>query len=392
MRLLICNKSVDFPTFSNECHTNVTNDEISVSNYAIDVDRIVHSAFFNRGSDKTQVFSFFRNDDVTRRASHAQLVSRIARNIGRALRLNLDLIEAISIGHDIGHTPFGHKGEEYLNKLLYENTGKHFNHNVHSVRVLKDITGTNLSLQTFDGILCHNGEKAFCEYRPVNLENFDEFDEIIKQCYATENFIKTLRPSTLEGCVVRISDIIAYLGKDRQDAARLGITNKGDYKGHVIGTTNKDIISNIICNVIKCSIGKDYISMDEEVYDDIEAMRTENGELIYQKEEVGNIYAETVEPMMIKLYHSFKDDFEKREVSSPLFKHYLNNYIVQGFYQPKDESGKLRFKKEPDEIVTDYIASMTDDYFVDVFKYMFPDDSLNESVQYIEYFDERYMR
>lgn len=146
-------------------------------NYAVDVDRILHHALYNRGADKTQVFSFYRNDDITRRAAHVQLVSRIARIIGRALRLNLDLIEAIAIGHDIGHTPFGHKGEEFLSELYYAHAKKHFRHNVHSVRILKTIRPANLTLQTLDGILCHNGEKAFSEYAPAPLYSFEELEK-----------------------------------------------------------------------------------------------------------------------------------------------------------------------------------------------------------------------
>ena len=110
--------------------------------YAYDVDCIIYNPFYNRYTDKTQVFSFYKNDDVTRRALHVQLVSKIARTIGRALKLNLDLIEAIALGHDMGHTPFGHKGEELLSECYEESTkrrhGKprYFNHNVHSARTL----------------------------------------------------------------------------------------------------------------------------------------------------------------------------------------------------------------------------------------------------------------
>ena len=120
-----------------------------------DVEKIMHSPYYNRYADKTQVFSFYKNDDISHRALHVQLVSRIARNIGRMLGLDLDLIEAVALGHDIGHTPFGHAGEKFLNKSYHANTGRYFNHNVHSVRVLDKIFNLNISLQTLDGILCH---------------------------------------------------------------------------------------------------------------------------------------------------------------------------------------------------------------------------------------------
>ena len=124
--------------------------------YVRDCEKIMNCPYYNRYTDKTQVFSLYKNDDITRRALHVQFVSRIARNIGRLLGLNLDLIEAIALGHDIGHTPFGHAGEKYLNELLCENTGEIFLHNVQSVRVLDKIFNYNISLQTLDGILSHN--------------------------------------------------------------------------------------------------------------------------------------------------------------------------------------------------------------------------------------------
>ena len=180
-----------------------------------DIDKIIHCPYYNRYADKTQVFSFYKNDDISRRSLHVQLVSRIARTIGKALGLNLDLIEAIALGHDIGHTPFGHAGEEFLDELYFSHTGRHFSHNIHSVRVLDKIFPYNISLQTLNGIAAHDGEMELCEYHPRPLDSFDEFDEQIENCYIDKKNIRRLIPSTLEGCVMRISDIIAYLGKDR---------------------------------------------------------------------------------------------------------------------------------------------------------------------------------
>ena len=134
-----------------------------------DIDKIMHSPYYNRYADKTQVLSFYKNDDIARRALHVQLGSRIARTIGKTLNLNLDLIEAISLGHDIGHTPFGPAGEKYLDELLFEHSGRHFSHNVHSVRVLDGIMPYNVSLQTLSGILSHDGELELAEYRPEPL-------------------------------------------------------------------------------------------------------------------------------------------------------------------------------------------------------------------------------
>ena len=185
-----------------------------------DVDKIMHCPYYNRYTDKTQVFSLIKNDDITRRSLHVQLVSRIARTIGRALNLNLDLIEAIALGHDIGHTPFGHAGEAYLDQLSFQYSGRHFSHNIHSLRVLDGIFPLNLTLQTLSGIGGHNGEIEMSEYHPFPIDSFEEFDAMVEECYIHKAAANRLQPNTLEGCVVRICDIIAYLGKDRQDAQK----------------------------------------------------------------------------------------------------------------------------------------------------------------------------
>ena len=181
-----------------------------------DIDKIIHSPFYNRYQDKTQVFSFYKNDDISHRAIHVQLVSLIARNIGSMLGLNLNLIEAIALGHDIGHTPFGHAGERFLNEIYNEKTGRYFSHNIHSARVLDKIYPLNLSLQTLNGIISHNGEFECSEYIPKPMESFSSFDDEIEKCNLDIKYNKSLMPSTLEGCVVRVCDMIAYLGKDRQ--------------------------------------------------------------------------------------------------------------------------------------------------------------------------------
>lgn len=357
--------------------------------FSIDADKILHSAFYNRGNDKTQVFSFYRNDDITRRASHVQLVSRIARIIGRALRLNLDLIEAIAIGHDVGHTPFGHKGEEFLNTLYFEHTGRYFNHNVHSVRALQKITGCNLTLQTLDGILCHCGEKAFSKYEPASINSFSEFNVTFEKCYTENGYIKKLRPSTLEGCVVRISDLIAYLGKDRQDAAkaRLGV----HFDVNPFGDHNPDIITAIVTDVVENSFDCPYLSMSDDVYNGISAILAENNEKIYQCEAVTQPYYEIIKPMMELLYSRFLSDLQSDDYNSLIYKHYLNRPVVGDFYRHPERRYVQTKLHNPNDIVTDFIASMTDDYFVDAFKFLFKNHPLSKEIKYIEYFDEKYM-
>ena len=118
-----------------------------------DAEKIMHMSAYNRLAGKTQVFSFRADDDLARRGLHVQLVARVAKDIGAALGLNLDLIEAIALGHDIGHTPFGHAGERFLNDVYHARTGRFFAHNVQSVRVLDVTYGRNLALQTLDGVI-----------------------------------------------------------------------------------------------------------------------------------------------------------------------------------------------------------------------------------------------
>ena len=344
-----------------------------------DIDKIMHCPFYNRYADKTQVLSFYKNDDITRRSLHVQLVSRIARTIGKALNLNLDLIEAIALGHDIGHTPFGHAGEEFLDELYFEHTGRHFSHNIHSVRVLDKIFPYNISLQTLNGIAAHDGEMELCEYRPKPLDSFTSFDEQIEACYIDKsNVRKLLAPATLEGCVMRISDIIAYLGKDRQDADRAKIICNKDFEDSAIGVYNAQIINNMIVNIVENSYGKPYIKMDEDHFEALKKAKSDNYALIYKQEPVGEAY-KTVKPMMAELYEKLLDDLLNKNKSSPIFTHHID-YVNEAHYKrevPYEET-------EPNQIVVDHIASMTDDYFVDIYNYLFPGST--KKIDYKGYF------
>ncbi len=354
------------------------------SQFSVDADKIIHSPFFNRGSDKTQVFSFYKNDDITRRAAHVQLVSRIARTIGKVLRLNLDLIEAIAIGHDIGHTPFGHRGEFYLNEIYSANTGRFFNHNVHSIRVLQILSGCNLTLQTVDGILCHCGEKVNERYAPSALNDFETFNKIFENCYTDKTAVSALHPSTLEGCVVRISDMIAYLGKDRQDAARLGM--EAEFEDSVIGKSNSEIINNLIADVVANSMGKPYLSVSADVYEAMVSCQRENNAKIYQSDGVTACYETAIRPMMEKMYSAFLNGLKNRDENSLIFKSHIGHKIYGKAYF--DHHTNELMLDRPDDIVVDFIASMTDDYFLEAFKYLFPDDPLNEAVNFKGYFGE----
>lgn len=347
-----------------------------------DCEKIMHMPLYNRYADKTQVFSLYKNDDISRRSSHVQLVSRIARNIGSMLGLNVDLIEAISLGHDIGHTPFGHAGERKLNELYYAHTKRYFNHNVHSVRALDRMYQLNLSLQTLDGIVCHNGEMELEKYQPNPYSDFATFDEKIEACYVDKGADRKLIPATLEACVMRVSDIIAYLGKDRQDAEKLGLFDKKpEYANSAIGTQNAEIINNMIVNIIENSYGKNYIKMDEEYFEAFSAAKKENYQLIYGNEKIDNVYKDVINPMMEAMYDRLLVDAKDRNKDSILYKHhieYVQNYI--GYY-----SDVKYEENDPDDIVVDFIASMTDDYFVEMYKYLFPNGKYD--VKYIGYFE-----
>lgn len=345
-----------------------------------DSEKILHCPFFNRYADKTQVFSFYKNDDITRRALHVQLVSRIARTIGKALNLNLDLIEAIAIGHDIGHTPFGHKGETYLDELYCENTGRHFSHNIHSVRVLDKIFPLNLTLQTLNGIASHDGEMELLQYTPRELTDFDEFDRQIENCYVDRSNVKKLIPCTLEGCVVRISDIIAYLGKDRQDAERANLGETESFASGAIGRHNSEIINNLTVNIVTHSYGLPYIKMDEAHFDALKQAKSDNYEQIYTTPAVASVLQETVRPMMRNIYYKMLDDIKRGDYSSPIYKHHVSLADKPYFKRTTPYTST-----EPNQLVVDYIASMTDDYFIDLHAYLFPDSDY--AIEYKGYFD-----
>lgn len=354
--------------------------------FVCDTEKIMHNTYYNRYSDKTQVFSLYQNDDITRRGFHVQLVSRIARNIGAALNLNLDLIEAISLGHDLGHTPFGHDGERFLSELFYEHTGRYFNHNVHSVRILDSLIQRNISLQTLDGILCHNGEMERQEYRPEPLDGFDAFDRRMEECYTCKDAIRRLVPSTLEACVMRICDIIAYLGKDRQDAQRIGMLSAEDerFSRLAIGNSNAEIINNLTVDLIENSYRKDHLSMSREAYEALCQGKKENGRLIYGEPEMVKLYDTQIRPMFSQLYEELLRQARRKDKESVLYRHHIcfleeNNCYNRYFHL--DEY----IDSEPDEIVADYMASMTDDYFVQLYHYLFPKGKCH--VDYVGYFE-----
>lgn len=357
--------------------------------FVMDVEKILHNNYYNRYSDKTQVVSCYKNDDISRRALHVQFVSRIARTIGMSLNLNLDLIEAISIGHDIGHTPFGHAGERFLNELYHANTGRFFNHNVHSVRVLDKLICRNVSLQVLDGILCHNGEMEQQEYKPKAQVGYDAFDENIESCYTDQAANKKQIPTTLEGCIMRISDIIAYLGKDRQDAKKIGmVTDDRIFSSGSIGTSNAEIINNMTVSIVEHSYGKPYISMDEAAYEALTNAKAENYEQIYGNSRLNSMYNDNIRPMFDALYTELLRQAKALDRNSILYKHhieYLRTANHSSKYFNVNDFIDEYISGRPDDIVVDYLASMTDDYFIDLYHHLFPTGKYD--VSYVDYFE-----
>ncbi len=339
--------------------------------YVRDCEKIIHCPYYNRYSDKTQVFSFLKNDDISHRSLHVQLVSRIARNISSLLGLNVDLTEAIALGHDMGHPPFGHAGEACLNELSVETTGRAFMHNLHSVRVLDKIFDYNISFETLDGILCHNGEFPLGKYVPDTEKDFKKFDNQVESCYVNPLSSSTLIPATLEGCVVRISDLIAYLGKDRQDAVRAKVIDSDDiFTGGNLGKFNAAIINNLIVNIIENSFDKPYIMLDDEYYGDLKQAMNENYRFIYLSDNVKSLQDKYIRPMYSMLFEKLLSDLKSGNRSSYIFRHHIG-YIakIRAYYNSQDYFETNTFE----DIVIDYMASMTDDYFSDLFHHYFPD-------------------
>ncbi len=340
----------------------------------------MHSPYFNRYADKTQVYSLYKNDDLTRRSLHVQLVSRIARTIGCALHLNPDLIEAIALGHDMGHPPFAHTGEKYLNELFFAHSGKYFLHNLQSVRVFDKLFPHNISLQTLHDIASHNGELELQEYHPVPISTFAEFDDLMERCQNDISVANGLLPCTLEGAVVRISDIIAYLGKDRQDAIRTQNVNEQDFANEDIGSLNSEIINNLVVNIIENSYGKNYIRLDNKHFAALKQSKRDNYEKIYNKTVSSAKLDVTVKPMMADIYERCLFDLEHNKEDSPIYTEHIS-FIERTPYKRKAPY----IETEKNQIVVDFISSMTDDYFVELHQFLFPESSY--PIQYKGYFE-----
>lgn len=328
-----------------------------------DVDRIIHSISYTRYMDKTQVFSFKNNDHISTRIVHVGLVSKVARTIGRCLNLNEDLIEAIALGHDIGHTPIGHVGEAILNEISIRELNEYFMHNVQSVRTyleLEDLgKGRNLSIQVLDGILCHNGEMLSNIYEPNFSKTKEDFLEEYNNCYKSTKVAKKVRSMTLEGCIVRISDIIAYIGRDIEDAISLGVLNRSDIPKSitdVLGNNNRDIINTIILDIVKNSYNKPYIKLSDDVYKAIFDLKAFNSKNIYSKANSSE-QKEYYNGAFNKLFSKYLNDLEYTKKDSDIYTLFLNN--MDNKYIESNSNKRM---------VIDFIAGMTDYYFINAYE------------------------
>jgi dGTPase len=335
-------------------------------NFAQDADRILHSRAYARYIDKTQVFCLVRNDHITHRVLHVQLVSRIARTVGRYLYLNEDLIEAIALGHDIGHPPFGHGGESFLSELCREHGLPPFQHNIQSIRALEKLErkgrGWNLCLQTLDGILCHDGETHTDRLSPAEMGGFTEFD--LKVELKSANTALDLQPMTLEGCVVRMADTVAYIGKDIEDAIILGLIQRSDLPGQcasLLGETNGSIVYSLVTDLIRNSSvphpgdsdegAAGHIGFSPGVADALQELKRFNYQHIYLTPQTQE-FMPMIRTCYRRLFECYLDHLEGGTGSS------LDVDLLEDLGQDYIDS------QPPAARVRDFIAGMTDEYFL----------------------------
>jgi len=325
-------------------------------NFFNDVDEIINSAAYTRYMGKPQVFTQNTHDHIANRMIHVQLVNQVARTIGRGLGLNEDLIEAAALGHDLGHVPYGHEGEYILNDISLENGEGHYNHNVGSVRRLLFLEnhglGLNVSVQVLDAILCHNSKSSMPVYEPCE-KTVEQFFYEYYNSYRDKNSLNIIRPMTLEGCVIRISDLIAYLGRDIDDAIRYGIFSWDKVPSdilNVLGYSRRELINTCVKDIIKNSYGKPYIALSDQVYEALMKLLKINTQNIYK-----NYLAPGEKEFYKKMYNYLFDSYVR-----DLTDQNKDSLIVKYFYSMTPEYQKETSKKR---VTIDFISGMTTNYF-----------------------------
>ena len=324
--------------------------------FSRDADRIIHTRAYTRYIDKTQVFYLVENDHITHRVIHVQLVSKIARTIGRCLRLNEDLIEAIAVGHDIGHIPYGHFGETCLSELCEKNDIGKFYHNVQSVRFLDRIEDCDLTIQVLDGILCHNGEADDVRIAPEPCESYEAFDRKVEE---NTNGKRSHTPMTLEGCVVKFADTIAFIGRDIQDAREVGLIDDDtpipEICREVLGTNNGQIINTLIYDLLENSDAEEtgYISYSPDVEKALIDLRAFSRTRIYDNPALTK-EREKIRTMFATLFSAGLQDLETQNHTAKIFTDFIDSGSVSRTYLSAASGA---------ELVRDFIAGMTDRYF-----------------------------
>ena len=342
-----------------------------------DVHRVIYSQSFRRLRHKAQVFYFPRNDHISTRMDHVRFVASAARTVARCLRLNEDLAEAIGWAHDIGHAPFGHQGEKILNEVLNKHDSlkrviPEFSHELYGLRVVDYIAkrdserpGLNLTWEVRDGIISHCGE----DYRAHKIEP----GSIHKDLESITARADAGNPATLEGCIVRLIDKIAYAGKDIEDAMEAGIIKREDVPARFrdeLGTTNGKIIGRFIEDMIKNSHGKDYICISAELGDLLCDLIQYNCDYIYKSPEAEGYQAQASKGIKhlfddllaeLRSRDFFRDDAypdSSEGQSIPLVYRLLQDFVSKDMKDVYDSG-------TPDElIVLDFIAGMTDSFAI----------------------------
>jgi len=327
-----------------------------------DSDRIIHSYCYSRYIDKTQVFYLVENDHITHRVLHVQIVSKIARTIGRFLNLNEDLIEAISLGHDVGHTPFGHDGERILSAFLQKQNEGIFEHNVQSFRLFHDLEkygkGLNLTAQVLDGIICHNGEILKNEYGCDRNKTPERLLEEYRNSLAGTLKSKAMVPMTLEGCVMRISDVIAYIGRDIEDAIVLKLIERKDLPREiteVLGDKNASIVNTLITDLVNNSIDKETLTFSADVFDALNRLKNWNYENIYLNPKKSTQDEKIKAMFQIVLAKCLEELDTGTKVTG------INHWYASMGEAYQAATSKVR-------AVADYVSGMTDDFLMNTYK------------------------
>ncbi len=355
-------------TFNKEAQRRSKEDNTKLRGpFAIDRDRILYSGAYRRYQGKTQVvyFSNLFDEEMSNRSLHTTYVSQVARTIAKILKLNLDLTEAIALGHDLGHPPFGHDGEKILSECCQKYGIGPFYHNIESLYMVDYISNTgngiNLTFQVRDGIVSHDGEVHDEHLQPDRNKSEADLQEYVKTRQTEDT---TTIPSTLEGCVVRISDTIAYIGQDIEDAIRLGFLKREELPHNatqLLGSTNSEILDSLVKSVILNSYGKDYVAFDKETSDALYELKNFNYERIYTHSVIKKEKS-AIERGMKILFEKYLNDIDKEDLDSKIYGHFLNK-----------KCKKYCNKFSPAEKVRDFIATMTDRYFYEELKqYVLP--------------------